>query len=129
MKLKKDLKYKFLNLGLQQNENIFFYPAQFWPHKNHKYLIDVAKILADRKIDFKFIFCGAKKSNYDYIIDQIKINKLELQIKVFDYFDAFVEIISLYLNCMVIIMPTYGQIFINNWSFISKKQFFTLKIY
>lgn len=103
---KKDLENKYLNLGFRKNDNIFFYPAQFWPHKNHKYLIDVAKILEQKKIDFKFIFCGSKKSNYNYVNDQIKLNKLENFIKMFDYLEDL-DVISLYLNCNALIMPTY----------------------
>ena len=103
---RKNLENKFYNLGLKKNENIFFYPAQFWPHKNHKYLIDVAKILFDKKINFQFIFCGTKKINHDYIVNQIEINKLQSKIMIFDYLED-IEIISLYLNCLAVIMPTY----------------------
>ena len=71
---KKDLEMKFLKIGLKK-AIIFFYPAQFWPHKNHMYLIDTAKICT-KKHNFKFIFCGSKKSNYNYIINQIKSKKI-----------------------------------------------------
>ena len=96
----------FSNFKFNKKENIFFYPAQFWPHKNHKYLIDVATILEKKKIDFKFIFCGAKKLNYDYINNLVDLNNLNLKIEVFDYLSDQ-EVISLYLNCSAVLMPTY----------------------
>ena len=44
LKLIKKIFLKIFNgLNLNSEFQWFFYPAQFWPHKNHKYLIDVNK--------------------------------------------------------------------------------------
>ena len=59
-----------------------------------------------KNIIFKFIFCGSKKSNYNYIINQIKSKNLQDHIKVFDYLDDD-NVISLYLNCLAVLVPTY----------------------
>ena len=69
-------------------KNIFFYPAQFWSHKNHKYIIDVALELVKNNIkDFLFIFTGHDKGNKNYIIKLIKENKLEDNFLMLDYVD------------------------------------------
>ena len=36
-------------IGLEENEKFIFYPAQFWAHKNHKYIIDAIEILKAQK--------------------------------------------------------------------------------
>ena len=69
------------------------------------YLIDT-KILVQKKLNFKFIFCGSKKSNYNYIINKIKSKNLQDHIKVFDYLDDD-NVISLYLNCLAVLVPPY----------------------
>ena len=35
-------------LNLDTEKKILFYPAQFWPHKNHKYIIDALDELVNR---------------------------------------------------------------------------------
>ena len=47
-----------------------------------------------------------KKSNYNYIINQIKSKNLQDYIKIFDYLDDD-NVISLYLNCLAVLVPTY----------------------
>ncbi len=38
----------------------FFYPAQFWPHKNHKLILQAIKLIADQTGDaVSVVFCGA----------------------------------------------------------------------
>jgi glycosyltransferase involved in cell wall biosynthesis len=44
----------------------FFYPAQFWEHKNHKILLDAASIVKQDCLipDFKLIFLGSDQGNF-----------------------------------------------------------------
>lgn len=54
----------------QTNEGLtkFFYPAQFWAHKNHVRIIEAARILASKEIrEFKVILSGGDKGNMEYI--------------------------------------------------------------
>ncbi len=90
-----------------EKKNIFFYPAQFWSHKNHRYIIDVALELLKNNInDFIFIFTGHDKGNKSYIKKLIQQNKLEKNFLLLDYIDNK-ELISLYLNSNALIMPTF----------------------
>ena len=97
----------YSKLKLPNNKKIIFYPAQFWAHKNHKYIIDVAKILKLKKNEkYLFIFCGADKGNFSYIKDLISKNELENNIKIFNFLSDD-EVISLYKNCNAVVMPTF----------------------
>ena len=96
----------FNNLKIP-NKDIFLYPAQFWAHKNHKYIIDVAKDLKKNRIsNIIFIFCGFDKGNLNYIKNQIIENNVQEYFIIFNYLSDY-ELISLYLNCFTVIMPSY----------------------
>ena len=97
----------YLKFKLPNNKKIIFYPAQFWAHKNHKYLIDVAKILKLKQNDkYLFVFCGGNKGNYSYIKEQVIKDKLEDHIKIFNFLSDD-EVISFYKNCTAVVMPTF----------------------
>ena len=99
-----DIYHKF---KLPKGKKVIFYPAQFWAHKNHKYIIDVAKILKTKKNDkYLFVFCGGNKGNFKYIKDLILKNQLEDYIKIFNFLSDD-EVISLYKNCNAVVMPTF----------------------
>ena len=106
-KNKIDYNKLFLKLNLPINKKYIIYPAAYWPHKNHKYIIDAALKLKSAKKNFHFIFCGPDIGNYKYIKKNITNNKLENCISTFNLLNDN-ELISLYLNCSAVIMPTYG---------------------
>ena len=107
---KKGLNYKkiFQDLNLPKDKKIIFYPAAYWPHKNHKYIIDTAKILLDRNIlNFYFVFSGTDKGNYEYIKKSVNLKKLNEFVKVLPLISDD-ELVSLYVNTDAVVMPTYG---------------------
>ena len=107
---KDDAKYKELyqNLKIPSQKKIIFYPAQFWAHKNHKYIVDVAEIMNDKgQNDYFFVFCGTDKGNYPYIKRVIEEKKIENYFKFLNFISDD-ELISLYLNSDAVLMPTYG---------------------
>ena len=89
-----------------KKQKTFFYPAQFWAHKNHTYIIEAARFLKEKNINFNIIFCGANKGNLKVIKNKIKENNLESNIKIFNFLKDE-EIIYLYQNVSAIVMPTY----------------------
>ena len=102
-----DYKKTFDNLNLPTKKRLFIYPAQFWAHKNHKYIVDVCLDLKRmNKKDIHFIFCGHDNGNLNHIKKLIDKNNLNDYIKVFDYLNNF-QLISLYLSCDGVIMPTF----------------------
>jgi len=88
-------------------ENYLFYPAQFWPHKNHVNLLLAVQILKDRyNINFPVVFSGSDKGNQEYINKQI--SKLNLSDQV--YFLGFVpqeDLVSLYRNAFTLTFLTF----------------------
>ena len=95
--------FKEFNLS---KKNFLFYPAQFWPHKNHKYLIDAYENLKLVDNKFKIIFSGYDKGNLKYLKNQINIKNLQDKFIIFDYLSND-QVISLYLNAKGLVMPTF----------------------
>jgi glycosyltransferase involved in cell wall biosynthesis len=57
----------------------FFYPAQFWPHKNHALILQAIKLLADETGEtMPVVFCGAY---WDYIMAQNLKDLMALALK------------------------------------------------
>ena len=51
-------------------DKYFFYPAQFWPHKNHICIVNaISNLRHNKSIDVHVIFTGADKGNKGYIKD------------------------------------------------------------
>jgi glycosyltransferase involved in cell wall biosynthesis len=84
----------------------FFYPAQFWPHKNHIRILKALKILTDKGQIYNAVFVGGEKGT----LNQLK--KLTIKMGLSDQvkFLGFVEnshMSALYDGCSAVIMPTY----------------------
>ncbi len=102
-----DYEKTFKELDIPQNKNILIYPAQFWAHKNHQYIVDIA--LDFKKLNIKdifFVFCGFDKGNLKVIKNKITNYQLQEYIKIFNYLDDL-DLISLYLKCFGVIMPSF----------------------
>ncbi len=84
----------------------FFYPAQFWAHKNHYNLILAFKNFLEKNKDYKLIFTGHDYGNLKYIKDIIQKEKLEESI-IYLGFRTDKEIKILYENSVSLIMPTF----------------------
>jgi glycosyltransferase involved in cell wall biosynthesis len=113
------------------HKKILFYPATFWPHKNHKYIIDAAIILKKKSINnFHFLFCGSDRGNFDFIKNEIEKNELNKLFTIIPFI-SHEEIIFFYENVFGVVMPTIGgpliYLFMNLFSL--KSQFFIQKIF
>ncbi|MCR5612534.1 glycosyltransferase family 1 protein [Treponema sp.] len=63
-------------------EQFFFYPAQFWPHKNHICILDALVILRDKYNLRPVVFLtGSDKGNREYIKAKIAEYKLDNQVR------------------------------------------------
>lgn len=84
-----------------------FYPAQFWPHKNHVAILKALKILKEEYDTYiSAVFTGSDKGNLAYI--KKLTNDLGLTGQIF--FPGFVpdeEIPALYKGALALVMPTY----------------------
>ena len=87
-------------------ENYFFYPAQFWEHKNHIRILEAIDILKKKNIIVDFVFCGKDKGNLKNIKNKIDRLNISSQVKIFDFLSNE-EIKFLYKNSIALVMPTY----------------------
>ena len=93
-------------LNINKVGNYLLYPAQFWEHKNHIYIVNAVDFLKNKgELDFKIIFTGHNKGNLLNIKSIIKNKNLEESFIIFDYVKDE-ELIYLYKNCSCIIIPT-----------------------
>lgn len=87
--------------------NYLFYPAQFWPHKNHMAILLAVKSLKDcYNLILPVVFTGSNQGNQEYIRDQVK--KLNLLDQV--YFLGFVsqeDLIKLYTHAFALIFMSF----------------------
>lgn len=88
------------------NGKYLFYPAVFWPHKNHINLIKAIKILKERGQLIKLLLGGKKQNEYTKLLQFVNDNGLEEQVKFLGYVPD-VDIIHLYRNAFAMIMPTF----------------------
>ncbi len=95
---------KLKNIDLKKT---LFFPAQFWAHKNHRYIVDAFKELNLKgKTEFNCIFTGRDRGNLKFIKNKIREYGLEEKFYIFEYLENE-EIINIYKNCYLTILPTY----------------------
>ena len=102
-------KYQFNNnlKEINLDSKFIFYPAQFWPHKNHKYIIDGLVILIKNfNLSINAVFCGSDKGYKNSIRNYASLNNIEKNI-IFTDFLSDQEVASLYLNSIALVMPSY----------------------
>lgn len=106
---------KFQNISKNPSEKIkniistkyFFYPAQFWAHKNHIYILNVLKKCKIKyNKTFNIIFTGADMGNLEYIKDITKEYNLESQVFFLDFVND-TDLYHLYKNSEALVMPTF----------------------
>lgn len=89
------------------NHDYIFYPAQFWAHKNHIYILEGLKILKeDFNVKLCAVFSGSDHGNLTFIKNSAK----KLGVDDLVHFIGFVddnEIPFLYQQATALVMPTY----------------------
>ena len=106
---------------IKKEKNFLLFPSQFWIHKNHNFLIDVAKIIKYKKIKLKIIFCGKtydyrKKDNYNNIKKKIQIYKLKNIINILGEI-SYLKLKKLQKDCLAMINPSFYE----GWSTINEE--------
>ena len=84
----------------------YFYPAQFWSHKNHYGLLSAfSRIVLDFP-DLKLVLTGSDKGNLKYIKNTISSLGLENNVLMLGFVTTN-ELQALYKNAITLVMPTY----------------------
>jgi glycosyltransferase involved in cell wall biosynthesis len=97
-----DIKKKYNIIG-----DYIFYPAQFWPHKNHIYILEGLKIMKEkynRRINA--IFSGSDKGNLKFVLNRAKELGINDQIFYIGFADD-TDLPYLYKQSLALVMPTY----------------------
>lgn len=97
-----DIKQKY-----QINGDYIYYPAQFWAHKNHVYILKALASLKEKyDTELYAVFSGTDKGNLNYVLaaaESLGINHLVKYIG----FVSNEEIPYLYRQSLALVMPTY----------------------
>jgi glycosyltransferase involved in cell wall biosynthesis len=84
-----------------------FYPAQFWPHKNHVLLLEACKIVREATDwDLTVVFSGADKGNLDYVRDYASRLGLKSRTRFLGFVDQ-AELVELYRGAFCLAFPTF----------------------
>ncbi|HEY0740057.1 MAG TPA: glycosyltransferase family 1 protein [Chryseosolibacter sp.] len=83
----------------------FFYPAQFWLHKNHARLVEAFAKIAERFDDVSLVLTGKKRDEFENVFSLVA--KLQLQNRVIHtgYVDNE-DLPGLYQNAYALVMPS-----------------------
>ena len=97
------------------------FPAQFWEHKNHNFLIKVAKIIKVKNLPIKILFCG-KIENFKDKNYFLNINKKIFDLKLNHIITNLGEVSLYKLNqmqneCLALVNPSYYE----GWSTINEE--------
>jgi glycosyltransferase involved in cell wall biosynthesis len=91
--------------GLKQKE-FFFYPAQFWGHKNHFNLFKAFRKFVDQHAEVKLVLTGSDKGNLEYL-KQLTVDLVLENSIIFTGFASEKEIYTFYKNASSLVMPTF----------------------
>lgn len=90
----------FRSLGLPQH--YLYFPANFWPHKNHSNLLRAMQILHGRYPDLGLALTGSPTSGADRIEREITQLGLQEHVRVLGYQDRTV-VVELYRNAQALV--------------------------
>lgn len=105
-------KYREINLidvveKYKLEKPFIFYPAQFWPHKNHYYILEGLALLKNEyDLIINAVFTGTDKGNLSYIMMMAQKMGVASQIRYLGFIPQE-EIYSIYKETVALIMPTY----------------------
>lgn len=88
-----------------EEKKYFYYPAQFWAHKNHYTLLKAFSLLKNKYSDYKLVFSGSDQGNLNYIKQVVNTLCLDDSI-IFAGFLSNEAVNSLYNNTVAMVMPT-----------------------
>ena len=87
-------------------EGYFFYPAQFWAHKNHIRILEALLLLREKGYEFKVVFAGGDKGNRTYVERFVTQHSLGGQVRFLGFVPSE-HMRGLYEGCVAVTMPTY----------------------
>ena len=96
----------FDHADIPKSSSYIFYPAQFWPHKNHKLIIDaISHLSVEHNISLYAVFSGKDCGNLEKIISYAEKKNVSKLIKYPGYIpDEFMG--KYYKSALSLVMPS-----------------------
>ena len=88
-----------------KTKKYLFYPAQFWPHKNHINLIKALSALKNESVTIDLILTGSDQGNYEFVMNYLNSTSVRDQVRYFG-FVSDEEMKVLYTNALALVFPT-----------------------
>jgi len=98
-------RWQEIRLRLQLPEKFLFYPAQFWPHKNHLRLVEAFGEIVTEIPDLKLVLTGKKRDEYEAVMDAISRAGLSEQVCCLGYVEQD-DLQAIYGLATVLVMPS-----------------------
>lgn len=87
-------------------EGYFFYPAQFWAHKNHIRILQALRLLREDGQRPRVVFAGGDRGNRAHVERFVVENALGDQVRLLGFVPGE-DMRGLYEGCRAVVMPTY----------------------
>jgi glycosyltransferase involved in cell wall biosynthesis len=84
----------------------FFYPAQFWAHKNHIRILEAILLLNRNGVQHTVVFAGGDQGNRAHVERFVEQNDLGSQVRFLGFVPTD-DMRGLYEACRAVLMPTY----------------------
>ncbi len=91
---------------IDETQFFIFYPAQYWPHKNHYNLLHALKAVLVEYPHLQLVLTGSDKGNKNYVDKLIEEFGLTSSVKSLGFVSSE-EIKWLYLHAKALVMPTF----------------------
>jgi glycosyltransferase involved in cell wall biosynthesis len=88
------------------HDGYFFYPAQFWPHKNHVRILQALLLLKSGGHPLRVAFAGGDQGNRAHLERFVEAHALGDQVRFLGFVPGE-DLRGLYEGCRAVVMPTY----------------------
>jgi glycosyltransferase involved in cell wall biosynthesis len=82
-----------------------FYPAQFWPHKNHFRLVEAFASIAAEFPDCGLVLTGKSRDEYERVFRRVRALSIQSRVRHIGYV-ASEDLAALYAGATVVALPT-----------------------
>lgn len=86
--------------------DFLFYPAQFWPHKNHVVLLGAVELLNRKGRRFTLVLVGTDKGNFGYVRKMASVRGLDDQIRMLGFVPVD-DLVALYKQAFALTYASY----------------------
>ncbi len=88
------------------SKGYFFYPAQFWAHKNHVRILEALQRLRSDGHKYQVVFSGGDQGNLSYLEAFVRHHHLDEYVRFLGFVPAE-DMRGLYEGCRAVIMSSY----------------------